>query len=138
MKNFKFFRGIISDPFELLFEPTIIQNDYNGVTNPFLIEIYNEFKYYYEWIETISLYKEEEEDPDSDRLYFHLKDIDGKKYEVVIANEQRLGINIKIETSFNHYEYELMHFPLAFLSDANILLNHIRSLPRALYRRRSS
>lgn len=136
MKFFNFFRGHIKDPFELLFEPTIIQNDYNGVTNPFLIEIYNEFKYYYEWIETISLYKEEE-DPDSDRLYFHLRDIDGKKYEVVIANEQRLGINIKIETSFNHYEYELMHFPAEFLSDANILLNYIRSLPRSLYSRRS-
>ena len=136
MKFFNFFRGQIEDPFELLFEPAVIRDEYNGVTSPFLIDIFNEFKNYYEWIETISLYKEDE-DPDSDRLYFHLKDIDGKKYEVVLANEQRLGINIKIETSFDHYEYELMHFPREFLSDANILLNYIRSLPRSLYSRRS-
>lgn len=134
MKFFNFFRGQIEDPFELLFEPTVIRDEYNGVIEPYLIELYNEFKTYRDWIETISLTKED--DPNLDYLYFHFKDIDGMKYEVILKNEQQLYINLMFETRFNHYEYELMHFQEELLSDANILLNHIRSLPRSIYSRR--
>ena len=55
MKFFNFFRGIIPDPIELLFVPAVIRDEYNGVTNPYLIEIYNEFKTYRDWIIHISL-----------------------------------------------------------------------------------
>jgi hypothetical protein len=136
MKFFNFFRGQIEDPFELLFEPTVILDEYNGVTNPFLIETFNEFKTYYEWTEYFSLGIWE--NPDREYLRFMFNDIDGRKYEVTLLGNESMCIYISIETSFNHFEYELMHFPTEFFADANILLNHIRSLPRALYSRRSS
>ena len=136
MKFFNFFRGIIPDPIGLLIEPGVIRDEYNGVTDPYLIEIYNEFKTYRDWIIHISLIKEEDEN--LDYLYFHLKDIDDERYEVFLINEQLLSINTMIETSFNHYEYELARFEEEFISDANILLNHIRSLPTSILRRRTA
>ena len=68
MKFFNFFRGIISDPIGLLIEPGVIRDEYNGVTDPYLIELYDEFRTYRDWIETISSGKEE--NPERDYLYF--------------------------------------------------------------------
>ena len=134
MKFFNFFRGIISDPIGLLIEPGVIRDGYNGVTDPYLIELYDEFKTYRDWIETISTGKEE--NPERDYLYFLFKDIDGEKYEVTLYNEQELHIFLMIERSFNTYVYEPALFEEEFISDANILLNHIRSLPTSIHRRR--
>ena len=134
MKFFNFFRGIISDPIGLLIEPGVIRDEYNGVTDPYLIELYDEFRTYRDWIETISSGKEE--NPERDYLYFLFKDIDGEKYEVTLYNDQEFHIFLMIERSFNTYVYEPALFEEEFISDANILLNHIRSLPTSIHRRR--
>ena len=134
MKFFNFFRGIISDPIGLLIEPGVIRDEYNGVTDPYLIELYDEFRTYRDWIETISSGKEE--NPERDYLYFLFKDIDGEKYEVTLYNDQEFHIFLMIERSFNTYVYEPVLFEEEFISDANILLNHIRSLPTSIHRRR--
>ena len=134
MKFFIFFRGIISDPIGLLIEPGVIRDEYNGVTDPYLIELYDEFRTYRDWIETISSGKEE--NPERDYLYFLFKDIDGEKYEVTLYNDQEFHIFLMIERSFNTYVYEPVLFEEEFISDANILLNHIRSLPTSIHRRR--
>lgn len=136
MKFFNFFRGIISDPIEELFGPAVIRDEYNGVTDPYLIELYDEFKTYRDWIETISTGKEE--NPERDYLYFLFKDIDGEKYEVTFYNEQELHIFLMIERSFNTYVYEPARFEEEFISDATVLLNHIRSLPTSIHRRRTA
>lgn len=121
MKKFKFFIGLMPNG-----------NDrYNGVTDPYLIQLSEEIINYSSWIESVRVDFDMEENQES--LMVDFKDIDGCNYSCTIYQDLTYELIQIVKDDFGEDEYiPIIVFPYNIRLDHTEFLDYLRSMPRTV------
>ena len=116
--KFKFFKG---------YEP-IHRDRYNGVTDPYLIQLSEEIWSYSTWIKRVAL--SSDFNGNGDTLMFEYEDIDNCKYCCDIYQDLSFKLLEVIEDEFGENEYIEIYIPNEIRLNHNRILNYLQNMPR--------
>jgi hypothetical protein len=118
---FKFFRGLQS----------VNRDQYNGVTNSYLIQMSYDILTYSDWIFSIILTNNNGKT--EDRLKVDFKDIDGLEYTCLIFEDRSFVIAQIISLPNGEIEFiDSMDFSEEILSDVENILSYFKNMPRTI------
>lgn len=105
-----------------------MESKYNGATDPFLIQIFEEIDSYSDWISGKALHFHE--DLNQDVLSIDFTDIDQTSYATKIYSDRSFEIS-------SHFEeldiWEPLDFDENILSDCNNLIDYLKNMPKTIF-----
>ena len=100
---------------------------YNGVTDAFLIQLYEELGSYSDWIDSKMLYIDE--DISQDVFHFGFIDIDQTRYDCKIYSNH----TFEISSYFEELEiWEPLGYDESVLSNCNNLIDYLKNMPKTV------